>query len=569
MTSSHTPTSPIFTVASDHVDAIAALDPFEATAMGIPGHDADVSDFSPAGLAARADLARQTLARLAALQPTNNDDAIARAVMQDALADEIAEFEAGDAFYGVRPIAGPVPALCEIFDLMPRATEDDWRNIVARLSKLPHAAEGIQALFSEGLQQGKIAARRQVEEVLKQLAAYSGEQPGTPAAFASLPDELAGAGLGETALADELERAVERGRDAFRGLRSFFNLQYLARATESEAAGRERYSRAARRFLGMALDLEETYNWGWEEIARLDAEMAATANRIKPGASVQQAAELLDADQARLIEGEQNLIVWLQQLEDDAIRAVDGRLVDLPEPAKRIEAKIAPPGGSLAQYYTQPSEDFSRPGQTWYPTGGHTTFHRWRDVTTAYHEGVPGHHLQSALALYQAARLSRFQRMAVWYPGHGEGWALYAERLMAEEGFLADPGDYLGMLLGQMHRAVRVVVDLGLHTGQPIPQGSGFEPGEPWSYARMKAFLMRKAETPEDFAHSETVRYLGWPGQAIAYKVGERAWLRLRDEARARQGAAFTLRQFHNTALALGSMGLDLLGRTLAEALPA
>ena len=228
-----------------------------------------------------------------------------------------------------------------------------------------------------------------------------------------------------------------------------------------------------------------------------------------------------------------------------------------------MQASIRRTGGSLAQYYTAPSEDFSRAGRIWYPTGGHTRFHRWRDTTMAYHEGVPGHHLQIALALHQAQRLTRFQRLAVWYPGHGEGWALYAERLMAELGFLADPGDYLGMLLGQMHRAVRVVVDIGVHAELPIPRSSSFEPGQPWTYARMLAFLMEQAQLPEDLARSEVLRYLGWPGQAIAYKVGERAWLQIREESRARHGAAFSLREFHNRALALGSLGLDLLGETL------
>jgi uncharacterized protein (DUF885 family) len=226
---------------------------------------------------------------------------------------------------------------------------------------------------------------------------------------------------------------------------------------------------------------------------------------------------------------------------------------------KKIEARIAPPGGALAQYYTPPSEDFSRPGRTWYPTGGHTRFHRWRDVTTAYHEGVPGHHLQCAMAVYQAEHLSRYQRLAVWYPGHGEGWALYAERLMAELGYLEDPGDYLGMLLGQMHRAVRVVVDIGMHAGFPIPRDSYFEPGQPWNYERMLAFLMEQAAVAQDFAHSEIVRYLGWPGQAIAYKVGERAWLAIRAESKARHGADFSLKAFHGAALPLGSMGLDRL----------
>lgn len=561
------PPSPIFAIASEHVDAIAALDPFEATAMGVPGHDAEVSDYSPAGFAARTELDRRTLARLDAAQTLGRDDTIAAAVMRDALHTEIAEIEAGDQYYSLRAIASPISTLVEIVELMPRTSAEHWRAIAARLAAYPRAATSIRALYEAGVQRGMVVARRQVEEALEQLDTYRGARPGVPAAFAGLPDELDAAGLATPGLRADLERAIARAHEAFSVLRTYLAESYLPRASEREAAGRERYARAARRFLGLTLDLHETYAWGWEEIARLRAEMAATAERIAPGATVREAAALLDADPARTIEGETNLIAWLQSVQDEALRVVQERLVDVPEPARRIEAKIAPPGGALAQYYTPPSEDFSRPGCIWYPTGGNTRFHRWRDRTTAYHEGVPGHHLQMALTLYQAEHLSRFQRLAVWYPGHGEGWALYAERLMAEEGMLADPGDYLGMLIGQMHRAVRVVVDIGAHVELPIPRTSDFEPGKPWTYARIKGFLMHAAALPEDFAHSETVRYLGWPGQAIAYKVGERAWLGLRAEAQRRLGVAYTPRRFHNTALALGSMGLELLRTTVLERL--
>jgi uncharacterized protein (DUF885 family) len=294
--------------------------------------------------------------------------------------------------------------------------------------------------------------------------------------------------------------------------------------------------------------------------------MRATAGRIAPGASLREAAALLDADPNRTIAGETALIAWLQDFQDTAVRTLHGSHFDIPEPVKRIEARIAPPGGALAQYYTQPSEDFSRPGRTWYPTGGKTAFHRWRDTTVAYHEGVPGHHLQCAIAVYQAERLSRFQRLALWYPGYGEGWALYAERLMAELGYLDDPGDYLGMLIGQMHRAVRVVVDLGMHLQLPIPAASPFAPGERWTYGRMLAFLIEQAALPEDEAQSEVVRYLGWPAQAIAYKVGERAWLAIREDRRAHHGAAFSLKAFHTAALNIGPMGLDLLRETMRSA---
>ncbi|MHB8576081.1 MAG: DUF885 domain-containing protein [Dehalococcoidia bacterium] len=554
--------SEIFSIASQYVDEVAALDPFEATGMGVPGHDAEVTDFSPDGQAQRAALRRRTLAELERTTHANPDDELARAVMQDALSAEQERYQAGDEFYAVGTLATPAHALVESFDLMPKDSSEAWQNIIHRLEQLPNSAASIRALLEAGMVAGKLAARRQVEAALRQLTSYAGHNPEAPAAFAGLPDDLEGAGLGSAAPAAELKRAIDAGRQAFETLHAFLSQRYLNSAPIQEAAGRERYIRAARRFLGSTIDPEATYAWGWEEVRRLAGEMRSTAERIRPGATTAQATEILDADSARTILGEPQLISWLQNFQDAAIRAMDGVYVDIPEPAKRIEACIAPPGGALAQYYTPPSEDFSRPGRTWYPTGGHSEFHRWRDTSTAYHEGVPGHHLQCAFATLQAEHLSRYQRVAVWYSGHGEGWALYAERLMAELGFLADPGDYMGMLIGQMLRAARVVVDIGVHLQLPIPRDPALDmgqAGERWSYERMLAFLTEQVRLPADEAQSEVVRYLGWPGQAISYKVGERAWLQIREESRARHGAAFSLRTFHNTALALGPVGLDLL----------
>ena len=127
-------------------------------------------------------------------------------------------------------------------------------------------------------------------------------------------------------------------------------------------------------------------------------------------------------------------------------------------------------------YYTGPSEDFSRPGRTWYPTLGKTKFPLWGEVSICYHEGVPGHHLQIGQVRYLKDQLSRFQRMA-WLGGHGEGWALYAERLMDELGYLENPDYRLGFLRAQVMRAVRVVVDIGMHLEFKIPGRRQVPPG--------------------------------------------------------------------------------------------
>jgi uncharacterized protein (DUF885 family) len=185
-------------------------------------------------------------------------------------------------------------------------------------------------------------------------------------------------------------------------------------------------------------------------------------------------------------------------------------------------------------------------------------------VTTVYHEGVPGHHLQVATVRLQRDALSRYQRLLTFVSGHGEGWALYAERLMAELGYLQNPDYYLGMLSAQALRAVRVIIDIGMHLELAIPAGERFHPGETWNYELGVEFATQRTGRPRQFMESEVVRYLGWPAQAISYKVGERYWLAAREQAKHAKGERFDLKAFHTDALNLGPMGLELLQRELA-----
>jgi uncharacterized protein (DUF885 family) len=293
--------------------------------------------------------------------------------------------------------------------------------------------------------------------------------------------------------------------------------------------------------------------------------MRAAAERILPGEPLPRVIEHLDADATRTIDGERSLREWLQSLIDQTVAELDGVHFDIPDQIKRCEAMIAPPGGAAAMYYTGPSEDFSRPGRTWYPTQGRTQFPIWGEVSICYHEAVPGHHLQIGMTRYLTERLNRFQRTLAWNSGHGEGWALYAERLMGELGYLDDPAFELGMLRAQAMRAVRVIVDIGLHLELPIPTNDRFHPGETWTPELALPFVVERSHFDEEFMTSEVDRYLGWPGQAISYKVGERVWLECRDDARARAEGEFDLKAFHSRALELGPMGLDQLREELAK----
>ena len=168
--------------------------------------------------------------------------------------------------------------------------------------------------------------------------------------------------------------------------------------------------------------------------------------------------------------------------------------------------------------------------------------------------------LQVAQTAYRKQVLNRWQRTMCWVSGHGEGWALYAEWLMADLGFMEDPGHRMGLLEGQSLRAARVVIDVGVHCGFPAPAEVG---GGQWSYDKAWRFLRAHSSMEEQMARFELNRYLGWPGQAPSYKIGERLWLQLRDEVRSREGAGFDLAAFHRRALDIGGVGLDTLRRAV------
>jgi uncharacterized protein (DUF885 family) len=248
----------------------------------------------------------------------------------------------------------------------------------------------------------------------------------------------------------------------------------------------------------------------------------------------------------------------------EAMSALAGTYFDIPDPVRRLECLIAPTHDG-AIYYTGPTLDFSRPGRMWWSVPeGVNEFSTWRERTTVYHEGVPGHHMQVALATYHADELNLWRRALNWISGHGEGWALYAERLMDELGFLPSPADRLGMLDGQRLRAARVVFDIGVHLGLQAPPEWG---GGHWDAAKGWEFLRHNVAMNEGFQRFEFERYLGWPGQAPSYKVGEKLWLeaRARAEAAARAaGTPFDLKAFHMKALRLGALGLDTLAAALS-----
>lgn len=556
-TSARTPTA-VDGIAERHFDAVLQNSPIEATYLGVDVGQDEFDDFSASGYRARADLARTTLAQLDTAEPVDDIDRVTLAAMRERLQLDVDVHEAGLDRCDLNVIASPMQSVRDVFDLMPTDTEEQWATVVRRLEALPAALEQWQGtlLASVDADPSLISARRQVEACMTQCDDLMGDR-GFFATFAAAPSTRGDqpSSLPES-LQRDLDAAAGLAADAYANLKVFLGDQLLGRARMEDAVGRERYQLASRRFLGATIDLEETYAWGQEETARIAAEMRRTADRIAPGGSVGDAIKALGDDPAYQLRGTLALQQWMQTKADEVMDLLDGTHFDIPDPVRTIECRIAPThtGGI---YYTGPSEDFTRPGRMWWSVPkGVETFGTWAELSTVYHEGVPGHHLQIAQTTYRSELLNRWRRMLCWVSGHGEGWALYAERLMAELGFMDDPGNYLGFLDAQSLRAARVVLDIGIHCGFEAPAEVG---GGEWTYDKAWQFLKAHANNDEASLRFELDRYLGWPGQAPSYKIGERIWMQLRDETAAREGSSFDAKAFHRRALDVGSVGLDVL----------
>ncbi|MGL4257254.1 MAG: DUF885 domain-containing protein [Microbacterium sp.] len=551
-----TPT-PIDTIADAWVDTLAELEPTLATYIGRAEFNDRFGDYSPAGQERLTAEGRKTLAALAAATPVDDIDAVTK----EDLAREIElGLELDEAKWHLRDInviASHPQNIRSAFDLMPTADVDDWSVISTRLGAVAPAIDGYIESLRTGIQQGVVPARRQVVEVVTQIGRYT-EDGGFFATFAA--EAAPAEGQLPASLARDLSDNANAARVAYDRLAEFLGSELAPAASEKDAVGRELYALHSRRFLGATVDLDETYEWGVEELARMVAEQESIANEIKAGASVEEAVAFLEEDESRKLHGTDELQRWMQETSDRAVEELGRTHFDIAAPIRKLECMIAPTkeGGI---YYTGPTDDFSRPGRMWWSVPeGVESFDTWRELTTVYHEGVPGHHLQIAQAVYNRAQLNTYRRLLGGTSGHAEGWALYAERLMEQLGYLDDPADRLGMLDGQRMRAARVVLDIGVHLEKQRPDGQGA-----WDAAFALDFMRHNVNMPDEFVTFEVNRYLGWPGQAPSYKVGQRIWEQLRDDVAEREGADFSIKRFHKRALDIGGVGLDTLRSALSR----
>lgn len=541
--------SEIFEISDVFIDEAAALSPMDCTYLGNGLNQDKLDDFSIAGAEIIANLTRQTLKKLAAMQPIDEIDRIAKTVMTERLESQIALHDSQEGFVLWNVLTSPPSNIRSIFELMPKNSAQDFENIASRLRAVETAHAQWIATITSVAKAGKTTAQRQVRGVIEQLESYAnGGYSQMCTNFDpdnKYPDFHAAAKSAEKSSAQTAQ---------------FLKNEYMKIANPEDAVGAERYSVWARFFTGAQLDLRATYEWGMADLKAINDRMWVLAEQIKPGAkTLREVADVLDNDPQYVIKGKENVIKYLQDFTDAAIARMDGEFFEIDERIKICEARLAPEGSASAPYYNPPSEDLSRPGTTWIPMLGKDHVSSWHLVSTWYHEAVPGHHLQVATVTIEKDRLTRFQRTAAWISGYGEGWALYAERFMNELGAFDEPGIEMGYLSAQALRAARIVVDIGMHLGY-----TDFD-GNVWNAESSRKLLNEQALLDEDHSRSETDRYLGWPGQAISYKVGERVWMAAREDAKLRLGTEFNMKKFHTYALKIGPMGLDPFAAEMAN----
>jgi uncharacterized protein (DUF885 family) len=556
--------SPVFGVADRFVRRWAELEPTQGLIYGLAGTPGRLSDWSPQGRARVADALRHGLAELDRAPLRDGADRRAAAVMGDRLKVWLASATAQDWARELDAGFLAPPAMDRMALATARlADADDAEVLASRLSGVPAGMQGYAVALQVGLDEGRPGAGVLAQRLVAMLRASARADGGYFYGLAAKAAALAGIDTHTARLLEEAGRAADGAYDQ---LADWLEDEYLPRAAPDPAVGPERYERALQDHLGLAADPLELAAWGWEELDRLEQEMRREAAAGWPGVPLAEVLDRLDHDLGQpSAAGPAELLDWLGRLDQQVARRL-GEEFEIPPQLRVLRHELAPPGSAAGAYYLPPTEDGARPGVVvWTVPAGRVPLWRWQ--TFSHHEGMPGHHLELGGVRFLAAPLSRFQTALGEISGYSEGWGLYAERFMDELGAFDRPATRLGFLISQTFRAIRVGVDTGLHLGLRVP-ASLADPtaGQVITPEVAVELLVRHGWQTQDFARSEVLRYLGCPGQAVAYKLGEREWLRVRAQARLRI-PGLTNRQFHTAALRLGPLPLRHLGPEVLTAL--
>jgi uncharacterized protein (DUF885 family) len=529
------------------------VNPEFATSLGDRRYNDRLNDHSLEFYKSDLEKKRQFLARIEAIDPAGFDpqDALSRTLMIRSLREEMdgARFKSWEM--PVNQMGGPHLHLPELVSLTPFDNSSDYENYISRLHQIPRVFDQVMGNMRQGMKDGLMPPKYLLEKVTaeaEELAGKTGEASPFAGPVKHFPTAIAAADqkkLRESILSAINDQVVP----SYRRFAAFVHDEYAPRGRKEPGVwslhdGAERYKFAIQRITTTDLTPEQIHEIGLKQIAETETQMMALAHKLgfKDLASLNE--HIKNDRQLYAKSGEQLLGLYTdysRQMEEELPKLFGhlpkSRLVIIPMEAAR--SKNAVPAD-----YTNGAADGSRPGRInvneWDPE------HRLllNVEAIAYHEGVPGHHLQLSLA-QEMPNLPAFRRHG-GYTAFVEGWALYAERLGQEVGRYQDPYSEYGRLENEMWRAIRLVIDTGVHAKH-------------WSREQMVEYFHRYTAMDEPNVQSEVDRYIAWPGQALAYKLGQLKILALRDEARRKLGNRFELRAFHDEVLHSGALPLDIL----------
>ncbi|HMS25139.1 MAG TPA: DUF885 domain-containing protein [Acidimicrobiia bacterium] len=520
-------------LADDFLDRMCEISPLMASEEGFSEYDDRIGDLSPRKHERLARLARTTQQLIKSCELNNFHDHLCADVLNDYCTDLIDEYESGDWVRCINIMTNPLDTIHSTCYNVNESDEIEIEKREKKIAEIPEALKSYRATLRYGVDHDCLPRRTQLVQMAYNCSLFANDP-----LFVSTP-----------------------ARNAYLTFGAFLTDDIIPRSKENDAVGPEQYLRAAKRHLGKTINLEETYQWGWHEIHSIFDEIALVIQDLNPGKSYRETIEMLEHDETRTASSPSELQTFLQDLLDESVRELNGTHFDIDPRLITIEACLFDEAGSSAMYYSTPSEDFSRPGRTYYPINGKKSFPLWEEVTTCYHEGLPGHHLHIGTIKCLGDDFSRFQKTVAFNTGESEGWALYAERLMVELGYNNDPAYIFGMLNASLFRATRIVMDIGLHCEFTIPIDAPviFPRGEKWTKETAVNVLQDVIGMSESYARDEVHRYLGWIGQAISYKIGEKTIHDLRERERKRLGSTFSLKEFHSRVLGYGHIGLGRL----------
>ena len=537
-----------------------------ATAIGIPDHDARWTDFSPGAIERRRTYLRDSLARLRAI-PRASLEAPDQ-LNYDLYLEMLETAVAGLAFENdPMPVRGVIPAnllmpvnqleglqqgIPQVIAMMPAATAPQYENILSRLRAVPEIVDQVIALLERGLAQGVTPPRITLRGVPAQVQGQIVNDPMTSPlleAFTKWPTAVTGADRERlrTAAVDAYQTRV---RPAFVRLHEFLEKKYVPASRETIAAallpkGEELYAYNVKWHTTTDLSPKEIHRIGQEEVARIRAEMDRVMAAVNFRGSFDDFKRFLRTDRRFYYTDADALVAGYRDIAkraDPELARLFGVLPRTPYGVKVIPEAIAP--SQTTAYYNPGALEAGRPGNMFANTYKLDARPTWEMEALTLHEAVPGHHLQIAIA-QELENLPEFRKQTS-YTAFVEGWALYAESLGEEMGFYADPYSKFGQLTYEMWRAVRLVVDTGLHSmGWTRQQAIDF-------------FLANTAKTEQDVT-VEVDRYIVWPGQALGYKIGQIRIRELRREMERQLGDKFDLRLFHDTILNQGAVPLAVL----------